>query len=99
MNIKILKVDSREAELYGRKTKIYIFIKNETLIQNLLERHSRPNKEYKKQIIPTLIKDGILPSDAIVTWSQKAGCSCGCSPGFIVKNDTSKEIFIDIEIS
>ncbi len=29
-------------------------------------------------------------------FSRTAGCSCGCSPGFIVEGDVGKEIFIDV---
>lgn len=39
-----------------------------------------------------------LNSNATVTYSRKAGCSCGCSPGYIVKNDCfNKKIWINFE--
>jgi len=29
-----------------------------------------------------------------MTFSQTAGCQCGCSPGFIVNEKNGKELFI-----
>jgi hypothetical protein len=33
------------------------------------------------------------------SWSQRAGCGCGCSPGFLVNKGFSygKEIYVDVE--
>ena len=114
MNLKILKVDCRDQEKYTikmrrghqyqayqtpTKTKIYIFLEGENLIQNLQNRHSRPYTLYKKllpQIMEQVKAQGIeVPENLKFVWSQKAGCKCGCSPGFLV-NWIGKEIFVTI---
>lgn len=81
------------------KSILYFFPVGETLIDNLAERRRRPVKEYRK-LIPEVCKAvGINHEEGNLkfSWSQKAGCSCGCSPGFIIKNLYCKEIFVDVE--
>lgn len=69
----------------GTKPRIYIWVKGETLLENLHNRHSRPVKFYKTQVLPKLFEElNVNPKTVNARWSQKAGCSCGCSPGFIV---------------
>jgi hypothetical protein len=66
-------------------SKIYFFIEGENVLENLLNRHSRPHQLYKT-LFPRIKAALKLTGDIDAYWSQKAGCSCGCSPGFIVKN-------------
>ncbi len=96
MNLGIYRLNIRDAEKSTSKTRIYVSPENETIYENLLARHGRPFKVYKDQIIPELISRGIIPETSKVKWSQKAGCSCGCSPGFIVEGDLGRDIFVDV---
>lgn len=80
------------------KSVLYFFPVGETLIDNIAERRRRPIKEYRKLIPEVCASVGVTnPQDLKFSWSQKAGCSCGCSPGFIVKGLYCKEIFVDVE--
>ena len=95
-----LKVEKRLVKNHGRrsnKNRIYIFNSGETIIENLVERHYRPVEFYKQVIIPHLIAQGFLNKDSDIKWSQKAGCSCPCSPGFIVESEYGYEIFVTSE--
>lgn len=98
-NFKITKVKVRNADKPFDKLKIYIFTRGETILNNLENRRVRPYTLYKKEIIPQLIKQGVIKEGQKVRWSQNAGCSCGCSPGFIVDGEDAygKEIFVDIK--
>ena len=94
-------VDARSAEKPTNKTCIYVFDergKKETIIDNLMNRRNRPHKEYKTHLATVLNKSDI-PVSFIkhAQWSQKAGCSCGCSPGFIIKGHVGKEIFVTLK--
>jgi hypothetical protein len=65
------------------KSRIYINVQGETIIDNLMNRKSRPYQQYKA-LMPMIFELlDIEPKP--VTWSQYAGCSCPCSPGFIIK--------------
>ena len=69
---------------YDARPRLYISHKGENVLENLANRRSRPTTLYKG-ILPSILKELGLPVDTKVSWSQKAGCSCGCSPGFILK--------------
>lgn len=62
------------------KSRLHVFIEGESILENLENRRSRPYTEFKKLLAPIFKMLGV----AKARWSQKAGCSCGCSPGFIL---------------
>ena len=67
--------------------RLYIWPKGESVLENLFEgRHNRPVSFYRKEILPTIRKLFNIDRNTAINWSQKAGCSCPCSPGFIIKD-------------
>jgi len=38
-----------------------------------------------------------LPADTKVRWSQYAGCSCPCSPGFVVDGHSRHDVHVTVE--
>lgn len=110
--MKVLSVDTkrenkRSGEPFLKRNKMYIFVKKETIIDNLINRRSRPYDEYKKNIIPKvmeIIKEKYpetyeLVKDSKWSWKQNCGCSmCPCSPGFVASTEGNMNIFVDIEI-
>jgi hypothetical protein len=81
--------------LHNNKTIIYVNPKGENLIQNLKNRRSRPYNLYRK-FIPVVMRMafGSWFNDVKANWSQKAGCSCGCSPGFIVTGHQGYDVWV-----
>lgn len=72
---------TRSNEFYAAP-RMYVNIKDETVYENLLNRRQRPYNAYK-----TLIHGSMLNQVLNLTplkWSQHAGCTCNCSPGFIL---------------
>ena len=78
------------------KSVLYFFPVGETIIDNLAMRRKRPIKEFRALIPEVCAAVGLNMADHKFSWSQKAGCSCGCSPGFVVKHLYSKQIFCDV---
>ena len=74
-------------------TRVYVWPKGETILENLANRHTRPYNEFRKLLTTILTNAGFSCLDAAgAHWSQKAGCACGCSPGFVLsKRLTTKE--------
>ena len=70
---------------YNARPRLYIDYKDESVLENLANRRSRPTTLYKA-MLPEIIAKLDLPPETKVSWSQKAGCQCGCSPGFILKS-------------
>ena len=90
ISIKVERI-LREEER-SKKGKIYFFVKEEGLIENLMFRRERPYKEYRKllrRVLEEVRAQGkfFVPENVdmkLIKWNQKAGCSCGCSPGFVI---------------
>ena len=64
---------------------IYIWQKDETIVDNLLYRRLRPYTVWKKMVLPKIIEAYPELARFNIGWCQRAGCFCPCSPGFIVK--------------
>lgn len=101
--MKILEVTTQPiANYHNRSTPhCYIFPKQESIVENLMNRRSRPYTEWKK-LIPQILKKAGLSKEEIKSikpsWSQKCGCSCGCSPGFRLNGATTmKDVWADVE--
>lgn len=70
----------------NRETHIHISIEKESVLDNLMNRRQRPYTTWKKELIPLVAKlifeeTGLIMGSKI-SWNQKLGCSCPCSPGF-----------------
>lgn len=63
---------------------VYVSVKGETVLDNFVNRRSRPYQALRPIVIEELKKANIQFES--IRWSQNAGCSCGCSPGFIIQN-------------
>ena len=81
----------------GRAT-ISVDIQDESLMDNLIYRKSRPTKIYRDII--NQVRDQITTEYGInlseYVWSQKAFCFCGCSPAFLVLSDRGWNIRITV---
>jgi hypothetical protein len=99
MKLETVKIDVRDVADHKRRWKpsrVYIFPQGETLLDNLQNRRSRPYNEYRKQVMPAVIRALGLPAGTRVKWSQYAGCSCPCSPGFVVDSVLGKTVYVDV---
>jgi len=75
---------SRPPRYTTSRSIVYVHPVGETLIDNLMNRRNRPIKLYREQAIEALKERGVEYST--LSWRQKAGCPCGCSPGFIAED-------------
>jgi hypothetical protein len=89
------------------KPRIYCHPVGETILDNLRNRHSRPYNLYKPLVKAFLEEQGVDTTKVRVRWSQYAGCSCPCSPGFILETKHlpwnhelhGKDIWLDVKES
>ena len=75
------------AHEYFHRARVYVDLDGESVLENLQNRRDRPYNVYKKEVLPTMLRLLGLPVATKLSWSQKAGCSCPCSPGFIDNNE------------
>lgn len=95
MKIKSLEVhyrvlssaSQRDFREYSKAPRVYVWPEGETILDNLANRKTRPYNEFRKLVEqPALAALGLDSKTHRLAWSQYAGCSCPCSPGFIVKS-------------
>lgn len=96
-----MNISSRLHKFSGRQTRsrVYVFIENETILESLMNRRNRSVATMREAAEKAMDENGI--SGISLKWSQKAGCSCGCSPGFICDGYDPKlwgnDLFVTIE--
>jgi hypothetical protein len=88
---------STYSEEMDKKARIYIFPEGEGIYENLMNRCQRPHTTYRKEVIPSVLAEMGLPANTKVRWSQYAGCSCPCSPGFVIDDVRGTEVFVSVE--
>lgn len=81
------------------KARVYFSFKGETVLDNLMNRKGRPYNALRREAMPEVLKQMGLPADTKVRWSQYAGCSCPCSPGFIVEDERAMGKTVWVEVS
>lgn len=92
MKMKSLEVRNRtlhsaNARDYNKAPRVYVWPEGETILDNLANRKTRPYNEFRKLVEqPALAALGLNSTTHKLAWSQYAGCSCPCSPGFVVKS-------------
>lgn len=77
---------SRTQREYFKEPRVYVDIEGETLMDDLMNRRSRPYNVFRKVVQDQALEAlGVTSDTHKLAWSQYAGCTCPCSPGFIVK--------------
>ena len=75
--------------------RLFVWVQDENILDNLMNRHARPVPTYRRAAKAALA--GLGYTNVRLRWSQKAGCSCPCSPGFIVEGAGTCDIDVTIE--
>ena len=82
---------SRTLRDYEKAPRVYVLVKGEGVFDQLFNRRDRPNTLYRNAVMtPALQALGLSSDDCTLHWSQYAGCTCPCSPGFLVKAKKGK---------
>lgn len=67
---------------YSKTPRMYVRVEDETVFDNLVNRKRRPYNIYKSMLRGSGVSKVLQLGN--LQWSQKAGCTCPCSPGFIL---------------
>jgi len=98
-----LKLNKRQWNRAGKRwsdkptgnSVVYLSFLNETVLDNLANRTSRPHVELKPFIVERLQRLGINTEH--MRWNPKAGCGmCPCSPGFVLPNHKGYDIWVTV---
>lgn len=82
----------------ARATRVYLFLERESILDNLDSRGCQKVHKIRRDILPVLVASAPEMQGMKFNWSRTAGCSCGCSPGFIVRDSVGFDIFIDYRV-
>jgi len=99
MRLQIVKISKRrnKSRRYPRpKSRIYCWFENDSVLDHLVRRRNMPTK-LLRQIIPSVFEKLDIDPKMSFRWSQKAGCKCGCSPGFILSDYSEYDIFLTVK--
>jgi len=85
----------RASERITGNSIVYVAVEGEGIVEQLYTRRHRPHKALRPIVKAELEKRGI---NGTLRWSQYAGCSCPCSPGFLIINgDRGNDYWITIK--
>lgn len=106
IKVPVVKTVTTQEKSKSRKTRLYIFSDIwETEIGKAATDDAEVVAEINKvmvrrfrEALPEILKQAGIP-EAKASWSWKAGCSCGCSPGFILDKGYGMDIFADVSFA
>ncbi len=80
------------------KSHLSVHMLGESIWDNLMNRRNRPTKIWK-MVGETAMASLGLDEElfAKMYWNQRAGCSCGCSPAFVMPNLLGFHFYIEVE--
>jgi hypothetical protein len=102
--IRVIKAEARHNHTindWAQTGKLHFWFKGESILHHLSNRFNEPYKAVRPLLEAILAQVGVVGLEK-ASWSQKCGCSCGCSPGFKLngatyEGDTRFTIFVDLE--
>jgi hypothetical protein len=96
MKISVSIDKSDENDEKPDRSIIYIFINSPTVMKEIQAKTDKYQNVFRKEVLPTVFQKSKLPLDTKVVWSDKAGCSCGCSPGFLITGHKGMDIHVKL---
>ena len=96
VNLSVVNVETSYTRF--RKVRVYFCPVGESVMEHFQTgRHNRPIQALRKLLPEALDKVGITFTRA--RWSQKAGCSCPCSPGFILDAEGWEDVHVSYGVA
>lgn len=83
------------------KARIYFGLDGWSILDNLFNRGNEPHAIVKPFIVPMALEAMGMAPDTKATWNRKAGCSCGCSPAFVVDapNEKGYDVWVSVSLT
>lgn len=88
----------RDSDVPHGRSRLYVGVENENMLENLVNRRSRPYNVWRRHVEDALRENGVTFTG--MRWSQRCGCSCPCSPGFILDGARSgRDYYLTVRVS
>jgi hypothetical protein len=98
--IKVTEMKKLPSERPDARARVYVFLDGESILDNfakragLLERDEKMERELKRRAARVVASHFNVPDH--MSYSRTAGCRCGCSPGFILKEHRGFDLFCNV---
>jgi hypothetical protein len=89
---RLVPRDGRRAP--NKRTLVYFSHEGESVLENFGNRAARPVDVYRTFLKEVAGRLGV-PENSFF-WSRKAGCACGCSPGFVCREDRGRDVYVTL---
>lgn len=89
VEVKVKPMQSERWHANPVRSKMYVWVKN------LCFSNTKDFTRFVRQFFPD-IEDLSGVDLRGASYGRNTGCSCGCSPGFRLKNDYDQEVFVDL---
>lgn len=89
-----VSIDRNKEDEKQERSIIYFDITSPVVFAEIQQKKEPYHKVFRKEVLPTVLQKAKLPLDTKVVWSDKAGCSCGCSPGFLITGQKGFDIYV-----
>lgn len=88
------RVDGRQKMSSLGKPRAYVqFTAEFNVLEDLVNRRNRPWQAVKPAVVKALRDAGVQFER--IRWDQRAGCSCPCSPGFVLEGARYPNRYVD----
>lgn len=97
MKIKIVPI--AESLLSPRQQHTHIYLEeSDRAIVRREKAGGAPVRYVNRNYLPQILKQLKFPSTAVrlARWSRTAGCSCGCSPGWIIRDSVRRSFYATV---
>lgn len=99
--VRIQWVKNTEWRDFSKKSRVFVWADDESILDNLQNRTRRPYEAWRVlavKVLRQLVDQNGRPlwkpehdAEALrLRWSQRAGCSCPCSPGFVIDSERTQ---------
>lgn len=104
--VKVKLMDANEKRL-GKRTRVYLWPSDWTVLGDFVGRAGltddyegqlRERTRIERALLPEVLRQAELP-DQSASFSRKAGCGCGCSPGFVLGQSHGVNVFVKYEVA
>jgi hypothetical protein len=66
----------------------------------LWRKYNKAEKILQMELMKEVVRKGLMEEEILqdLTFSRKAGCSCGCSPGWVKRDYKRRSLFLTLEV-
>lgn len=89
---------ARTKAYHNNKPRIYVWLVGSNILEDLSERPELDSDNPYYGLMADIVAHTGIQGEIKSTWNKKAGCQCGCCPGFVIKSTEIPLGHVDIHV-